>query len=886
MQLTFNVNKQTLSRSDDEFPASGSKEYLTAKFTFSEDWNGTTKTAVFSRNSLVFNQILDDNGECNVPHDIIVSNGAVVSVFGTNGTKRITTIPLFVRIDLSGYIEGETPPQPTPTVYEQIIGKLDEIETDMPNVPDWALAPDKPTYKAAEVGALPDTTIIPDVPAWAMQPEKPEYTASEVNALPDTTEIPDVPAWALETNKPTYTASEVGALPDTADTNFVHKSGDETISGNKTFTENVIAPNLVGGNTAYGGTIVDNLNNITKNGFYTCYGTAIGAPNTSFSWFVIHQNSNAGTTSATQRCTAYGDNSIVYERKKVDGVWKDFVLQVSRSEFDGAITDLDSQLAAKVNQGGLDIQRDLDKNKSKIDQTMITDELLQQIAGTTPINSVPANNSLTIERFSKNIPPLFLEGFVLEQNLYNKDTVTTGGYNFDGTFNSGDSTRKTSDYISVLGSTMYYRLLTSTTTVAFFDSNQAFISRPNAEQVITTPSNAAYMRLVLLNADVPNEVVALQQPTKYVPCGTYKYTISNQLKLSDGTRPTFLDGVTFKQNILDSSKFVVGGLSSNGTLNTGVINNYCSDYVPISPNTNYYRLNTSVALIAYYDSDKVFISRPTINSGITSFRSPANAHYLRYTDVKANMLAEVFATVQPTSYTPYNVGQYVMDEKYVFITSYTSKFKGKTWVVFGDSITQGVGSSNESTMSYPSQIARMYGINIINKGITGASWQKDGVYDDICVLTQIANTDFTDVDYVTIFAGTNDWGRDTLPIGTPTDTFENTLYGAINLSIERIIAANPNIKIAIISPMWRQRQSAGDNKDSDTMPLNGKYLIDYVNVILDAAKKNHIPSLNLYDTCMFNKYNYTYFLADGLHPNDAGYGLLADKIHSYLSSIY
>lgn len=320
MQLIFNVNKQTLSRSDDEFPASGSKEYLTAKFTFSDDWNGTTKTVVFSRNSLVFNQILDENGECKVPHDIIVSNGAVISVFGTDGTKRITTTPLFVRIDSSGYIEGSTPEPPTPTVYEQIIGKLDEVKADIPDVPLWALEPDKPEYTAAEVGALPDTTIIPDVPTWALQ-----------------------------SAKPIYTASEVGALPDTADTNFVHKSGDETISGNKTFTENVIAPNLVGGNTAYGGTIVDNLNNITKNGFYTCYGTAIGAPNTSFSWFVIHQNSNAGTTSATQRCTAYGDNSIVYERKKADGVWKDFVLQVSRSEFDGAITDLDSQLAETAN---------------------------------------------------------------------------------------------------------------------------------------------------------------------------------------------------------------------------------------------------------------------------------------------------------------------------------------------------------------------------------------------------------------------------------------------------------------------------------------------------------------------------------------------------------
>lgn len=67
----------------------------------------------------------------------------------------------------------------------------------------------------------------------------------EITVKPDIlTLIPDVPDWALEANKPAYTAAEVGALPDTADANFVHKSGVETIGGVKTFTDNVVAPNL------------------------------------------------------------------------------------------------------------------------------------------------------------------------------------------------------------------------------------------------------------------------------------------------------------------------------------------------------------------------------------------------------------------------------------------------------------------------------------------------------------------------------------------------------------------------------------------------------------------------------------------------------------------
>lgn len=43
-------------------------------------------------------------------------------------------------------------------------------ETD-PTVPSWAKQPSKPTYTAAEVGALPDTTVIPTVPSALPNPQ-------------------------------------------------------------------------------------------------------------------------------------------------------------------------------------------------------------------------------------------------------------------------------------------------------------------------------------------------------------------------------------------------------------------------------------------------------------------------------------------------------------------------------------------------------------------------------------------------------------------------------------------------------------------------------------------------------------------------------------------
>lgn len=90
-----------------------------------------------------------------------------------------------------------------------------------------------------------------------------------------------------------------------------------------------VPANVIFGESDYGGTASTNLNTITKNGFYTCLGTATGAPSTSYGWFMTHQNSNADTTSATQRAVAVNATPTVYERVKVAGTWGDWTLQGS-----------------------------------------------------------------------------------------------------------------------------------------------------------------------------------------------------------------------------------------------------------------------------------------------------------------------------------------------------------------------------------------------------------------------------------------------------------------------------------------------------------------------------------------------------------------------------
>ena len=119
MLLTFNINKQLICRTDKEIPVAKSENYLYAQFSFSEEWEGI-KTAIFN-NGVPYSIQLDNDNKCLVPWEVITESGFSVSVFCG---ERITANVSFVDVIPSGYIEGQTPAPPSPTVYEQIIAEL------------------------------------------------------------------------------------------------------------------------------------------------------------------------------------------------------------------------------------------------------------------------------------------------------------------------------------------------------------------------------------------------------------------------------------------------------------------------------------------------------------------------------------------------------------------------------------------------------------------------------------------------------------------------------------------------------------------------------------------------------------------------------------------
>ena len=253
------------------------------------------------------------------------------------------------------------------------------------------------------------------------------------------------------------------------------------------------------------------------------------------------------------------------------------------------------------------------------------------------------------------------------------------------------------------------------------------------------------------------------------------------------------------------------------------------------------------------------------------------------------------------------------------------KFHGKTIVCFGDSIT-----GNYVTTDYPSLIAEITGATVYNVGFGGCTMAymeteerrefsmcrlvdsivagDFSVQENSGVSITLANGDRSDyvpmrietlksidwanVDYITIAYGTNDWNSNYM-IDNEENPLDTTSYiGAFRYSIEKLLAKYPNIKILVLTPLWRWwDETAGGvpYRDSDTYAKGtGWYLYDYGNALIDACKEYHIPYLDLYYECMMNKFNrYQYFNTnDGTHPNDTGRELLAEKISAKLGSTY
>ena len=207
--------------------------------------------------------------------------------------------------------------------------------------------------------------------------------------------------------------------------------------------------------------------------------------------------------------------------------------------------------------------------------------------------------------------------------------------------------------------------------------------------------------------------------------------------------------------------------------------------------------------------------------------------------------------------------------------------KGRKVVFLGDSITEGVGTS-DITKGYVNLVKEKLGLSeAYNRGISGTRFAyqttpSDEPRFDKDFISRVPELP-EDVDLVVVFGGTNDYGHGDAPFGEFSDRTDKTFCGACHVLMESLINKYYDKKIIFMTPLHRQFEDE-----------NGRNLSDYVAMIRKVAEFYSIPVLDMYAESGIQPQLQVIrdaYCPDGLHPNDAGNEIIADKVVKFIQNL-
>lgn len=218
------------------------------------------------------------------------------------------------------------------------------------------------------------------------------------------------------------------------------------------------------------------------------------------------------------------------------------------------------------------------------------------------------------------------------------------------------------------------------------------------------------------------------------------------------------------------------------------------------------------------------------------------------------------------------------------------ELQGKKINLLGDSITEGAGARDWKDC-YAERLKRTDLFAAVrNYGISGTRIARqtkpsEWASFDRHYVTRVPEMD-PDADIVLLFGGTNDFGHGDAPLGSCADRTDATFCGGLRLLFEAVIAKYPKADIVVLTPFHRLNEDSPYGDGSKTVP--GVPLKQYVEAIRTLAEEYSLPVLDLYKESGLQPNVPALreaYMPDGLHPNDAGHAILAEKIVRFLQNL-
>ena len=224
------------------------------------------------------------------------------------------------------------------------------------------------------------------------------------------------------------------------------------------------------------------------------------------------------------------------------------------------------------------------------------------------------------------------------------------------------------------------------------------------------------------------------------------------------------------------------------------------------------------------------------------------------------------------------------------------ELKNKIVNFLGDSITQGSGTSGP-THRYVNLIEYRAGLRRANNyGISGSRLAhqihaSETPRYDLCFCGRAYDMDTT-ADMVVVFGGVNDYIHGDAPFGEIGDTTPATFCGGVYFLMNYLRQTYAGKPIVFMTPARCFLRKEVDDLVVSTharkRPGIGKPLRPYVDAILETAKLFQIPAMDLYNDLGLDPHDpavFDTYTMDGLHFNDAGHAVIAQKLKDFIEAI-
>lgn len=308
--------------------------------------------------------------------------------------------------------------------------------------------------------------------------------------------------------------------------------------------------------------------------------------------------------------------------------------------------------------------------------------------------------------------------------------------------------------------------------------------------------------------------------------------------------------------------------------------------MPVSPNTKYSMfcifqnivISNPTAKVCAYGSDGGYLGdlgQIAYSSSTPSYvTTPNDCAFVRaqlstgnYTSYPIVMFAETNGTSMPSSVVPYS-------SKYVIAID-NLKWKNKSWVAFGDSLTE---QNAMTTKHYYDYVRDETGINITVMGVGGSGYAKGGTN---AFYNRISNVPIT-ADVITIFGSFNDLSSG-LSLGNEDDSGTDTIAGCMNTTLDNLFTAYPLAVVGVVAPTpWQSATPLSATSSAS----------QYCALLKRICERRSIPYLDLFHQSLlrpwdasFKSLAYTKDGGGGTHPDETGHKLIAPRFKGFLDTL-